>query len=562
MFSFSCSAACATATSEARHPKAQGFSAHAGRLARPLVARSAPWSPGGVISSKRWALRFSFAAWLGVTACFTLPASLARATEPSGPAALTKATQLAAKAAQLRDEGKWDDAIPIAEEVVRLRDANAPANAVSRADAYTALAYLLRANRQRDRAVDVAKKAVAARELSEPGSQHLASDLLALAWALQENGERASTEEPQRRALALLEASPTSNVVELLRAAEGVVSFELDRFTTSHDATRLAEAEGVARRAIRAMERAPAESLERVQAQVLLGSVLVWKGDERCEDILQRASNALEARTDSAARQSRAGTLELLGSFLIGKQRFRDGAAALRQAFALSSSSLGATHPHTIATAASLAGALSRTGESAEALAVAEEALRRARPNTGHYRCDVGLERDIGLRATVATARRDLGDYKGALAVLEDGLALVEQGRACTIIRGLPGVAGSSSSSTSKQVDNVKDHPLALVQALVELGGIQTQMSMHGTPTDAALAEARFRRAIGIAEASGPGAATFLAAARGDLALLLWKPADNPATTRRLAKAATRRVCLRGWSTRALVGSPLRSSLW
>jgi len=167
MFSFSCSAACATATSEARHPKAQGFSAHAGRLARPLVARSAPWSPGGVISSKRWALRFSFAAWLGVTACFTLPASLARATEPSGPAALTKATQLAAKAAQLRDEGKWDEAIPIAEEVVRLRDANAPANAVSRADAYTALAYLLRANRQRDRAVDVAKKAVAARELSE-----------------------------------------------------------------------------------------------------------------------------------------------------------------------------------------------------------------------------------------------------------------------------------------------------------------------------------------------------------------------------------------------------------
>lgn len=333
--------------------------------------------------------------------------------------ALKEADQLTDQVIELNNEGKYGQAIPLAERVVTIREKVLGAEHPDVASALNNLATMYvgtgdfkRAARLHERALEIKQKSLGAEHVST------ANSLINLAEAYREMGEFVLAEPLYQRAIAVFEKA--------LGSSHPKVADALNKLALLHDDKGdFAAAEPLYLRALAIREKElGAEHHETAITLVNLTNLYKQTGDlVRAEEVGRRALDSLEKAVGSE-HPFFATALNNLALVYVARGDYRRAEALHQRALAIREKAFGPEHPDVAASLYNLAALYSREGDVVRAerlyqriLAIDEKAYGSEHPN---------LASDLNNLASIHEANGRLSEaeslYQRALAISEKAL--------------------------------------------------------------------------------------------------------------------------------------------
>jgi CHAT domain-containing protein/Flp pilus assembly protein TadD len=391
-----------------------------------------------------------------------------------------EAAQLAAQAAQLERNGKYSEAIALAERALAIRESTLGADHPELAQFLEWFAAL---HLQQARYPDAARVYGRALTIYEKafGAEHvrLAVSLAGLGLTYNYQGRFADAEPFFRRAIAIREKAQGIDHPDLARALTGLA-------TALRERGRFAEAEPIFKRAIAVREHAFGN--ENPDIAYTLGSLgFLYYRQGRFEEAEPLYRRALTIREKALGPDHPlvAATLHDLALLYRSQRRFDDAEPLEKRALVISQAALGPDHPSVALSLYDLATLYRAQGRNVEALQLYERALAIREHALGSQHPDMAL-----TLTSLAEVYGVMGRYADA-----ESHAL----RAMTIW----------------QKANGADNP-QLASALTNLGALYRLQRRY------AESEVEYRRALTIRQSSFGSSHRFVASSRNDLARLYY----------------------------------------
>lgn len=334
---------------------------------------------------------------------------------------LQKADELTDRVIELNDQGRYGEAIQLAERVVTIREkilgaehADVAAALNNLATMYSAQGDFQRAARSHERALAIKEKAL--------GPEHVstATSLLNLAEVYRETGDFARAEPLYQRAVAIFE--------KRFGASHPRVADALNKLALFYDAGGdYSTAESLYLRALAIREKElGAEHRDTGISLTNLTDLYRETGDlSRAEEVGKRALAIFE-KALGAEHPFFATSLNNLALVYVDKGDFRRAEALYQRALVIREKTLGAEHPEVATSLYNLAALYSREGDLARAeplyqriLAIDEKAFGKEHPQ---------IASDLNNVASLYESKGDLARaeslYQRALAISEKSLGL------------------------------------------------------------------------------------------------------------------------------------------
>jgi CHAT domain-containing protein/tetratricopeptide (TPR) repeat protein len=386
---------------------------------------------------------------------------------------------LDARVNALYAEGKYAEAIPLAERYVELMRARVGETHADYAAGLSNLAHALRNAGRPAEAEPVFAKAIAADEAAlGPNHADLATDLRGFAELLADLSRLPEAEALYRRALAIDEANLGPDHVQ--------VGDDLNELAhVLKTMSRLGEAEPLMRRSLAIAEARLGPTHAEVAIRLNnLGALLLAANRIAEAEPLMRRALAIDEANLGRNHATTAGRIGNLAQVLVARNALAEAEPLVREALAINEAQLGPDHNSVAVALANLAALLSKTGRHAEAEPLMRRALAidEARFGPNHSRVAGHLNNLGQVLATVGRLAEAEPLMRRALAIEEANL-------------------GPDHPSVARNLNNLAQ----LVKAL-------------GRPAET---EPMLRRALAIAEASSGPSHPDVAGYLNNLALLL-----------------------------------------
>lgn len=318
---------------------------------------------------------------------------------------------------QLYAQGRYTEAIPVADEALKVARATFGPNHVATAASMNNLAELYRALGRYNEAEPLYRDALAIwEEAGSPEQAHVAAALNNLALMDYDQGRYGDAEKLYRRALEIWKGTlaPDDRRLGLIRNNLGQVSYALGKYE---------DAEQFYRDALAIQEKAPGpEHPDEARSLSNLGALYTSLGRYAdAERVLKRA--VADWGTVSNSRDPDAAQAWLnMGVLYYAQEKYPDAEKLLRQALEMSESTLGDQHPY-------VALALNDLGEVLRSEGKYPEAERLLRHDLAIQEAALGKD-----SVAVATSRANLGAlcysegrYAEAQEFLQHALAIHEK---------------------------------------------------------------------------------------------------------------------------------------
>jgi CHAT domain-containing protein/tetratricopeptide (TPR) repeat protein len=343
----------------------------------------------------------------------------------SGEDSADYASALADLGLVLTDADRYTEAEPVIRRAISLLEANYGPDDRRVAWAIKNLANLLRATNRLEEAEPWMRRSI---QLLDDifGSEdpHVAAGLSDLADLLLDKGQLPEAEDLYQRSIAIVQRR---NGMEspLLSAYLGKLGQIL------MDTERFAEAEPLFRRAIAIAKRASSPDYSDLAAHLVdLANLLFLTGRPSEAEPLYRQALQIDEQNLGPLHVDNAITLQNLARLLQATGRRSEAEPLYRHALAIAEQSLGPDHPETSRALTNLARPLAESGHLNEAEALLRRALAIDRRNYGP-----GDSRFATSLANVAVVLEMRQDYAGAVALYEQALPLMVQDRGRGAIR-------------------------------------------------------------------------------------------------------------------------------
>jgi CHAT domain-containing protein/tetratricopeptide (TPR) repeat protein len=397
---------------------------------------------------------------------------------------------LHARVAELREQGKYSEAVPLAKQYADDVRAQSGEDSADYASALADLGLVLTDADRYTEAEPVIRRAIALLEANYgPDDRRVAWAIKNLANLLRATNRLAEAEPWMRRSIQLLDdifgsedpnvAAGLSDLADLL-LDKGQLTEAEDLYRRSIaivqrrygmespllsaylgklgqvlvDTERFADAEPLFRRAIAIAERASRPDYSDLAAHLGdLANLLFLTGRPGEAEPLYRQELQIDERNLGPLHVDNAITLQNLARLLQATGRRTEAEPLYRQALAIAERSLGPDHPETSTALTNLARPLAETGHLNEAEALLRRALAIDRRNygPGDFRFATSL-------ANVAVVLEMREDYAGAVALYEQALPLMVQDRN----RGASRRTNSEDATLTNNSGNLQAYARAL----------------------------------------------------------------------------------------------------
>jgi MYXO-CTERM domain-containing protein len=356
--------------------------------------------------------------WIRAAAAAVLGVALLAAAPGAPRAQPAEAERLSDEAAALKDQGRYAQAIPVAERALALWEKALGPDHPRVATALVNLAALYQRTGQIDRAEPLLLRAIAVDEKAlGPGHPDLVIDLNNLAQVYRAKHDDARAEPLFRRAVAILEASAGASSPRLLPFLGSLLTLYLDQ-------RRYDRAEPIARQALSIVEKVAGPEAPDVATAIENLAEVYWRmgAFDRVEPLYRR-SLAIYEKALGPGHPLVARTLLNLALVYPQQGDYRRAEPLLLRAIDILEKAAGADHPEVAHALTALAGVYMDKGSYARAepllqraLAIQEKALGPDDPSVAST-----LNRLGGLH-------KEQGDYAGAEPLYRRALAILEKG--------------------------------------------------------------------------------------------------------------------------------------